>query len=169
MPRLREPNGSTSKVERAIAKRLGGVTPTQARGPGRRFKRGFKTGGRKAGTRNALTTEVKTAIVTGLSRLGDRLGSEGGGLVSYVEWLGEDRIVGTALLRAVLPLEANVRTTVEQVLTVEQLDEHLSKSGLPRSAELFAKPAFAVDFRGSPNPDDEAETLESEPPPAASK
>jgi hypothetical protein len=68
----------------------------------------------------------------------------------------------------VLPFEASVRTTVEQVLTVEQLDEHLSKSGLPRSAELFAKPAFAIDYRGSPNPDEEPETLESEPPPAAS-
>ncbi len=167
MPKLREPNGGKSKVERAIARRLGGVTPTQARGPGRRFKKGFKSGGRKAGTRNHLTTHVKTAIVTGLSRLGDRLG--GNGLTSYVEWLGEDRVVGTALLRAVLPFEANVRTTVEQVLTYEQLDERLSKNGLPPSAELFAKPAFQIDFRGSPNPDDEAETLESEPPPAASK
>jgi hypothetical protein len=158
MPRLREPNGGQSKVERAIAKRLGGVTPTQARGPGRRFKKGFKSGGRKAGTRNHLTTEVKTAIVTGLSRLGNRLG--GNGLTSYCEWLGEDRVVGTALLKAVLPFEANVRTTVEQVMTLEQLDASLVAKGLPPSAELFARPVFEPDWRGTPDPEaNEAEVV----------
>jgi hypothetical protein len=154
MPKLGEPNGGKSKVERAIARRLGGVTPTQARGPGRRFKKDFKSGGRKAGTRNHLTTHVKTAIVTGLSRLGDRLG--GNGLTSYVEWLGEDRIVGTALLKAVLPFEASVRTTVEQVVTLEQLDQRLIASGLPPSDRLFNGDLFKPDFgSGAPDADDE--------------
>jgi hypothetical protein len=106
----------------------------------------------------ALTTNVKTAIVTGLSRLGDRLG--GNGLTSYVEWLGEDRIVGTALLKAVLPFEANVRHQVEQVLTIEQLDASLVARGLPKSTELFARPAFELDFKGNIEPEDEVVEVE---------
>ena len=85
--------------------------------------------------------------------------------MSYVEWLGEDRVVGTALLRSVLPFEANVRTTVEQVLPcTEQLDENLRKNGLPPSAELFARAAFEVDFKGDSVEADEAELIEPEPP-----
>ena len=55
------------------------MTPTQARGPGRRFKRGFKSGGRKAGTRNALLE-----IEIGLDKVEYSL-REGEGLVIHHE------------------------------------------------------------------------------------
>jgi hypothetical protein len=154
---------SMSKLERQIAKRLARGTGS-ARTPTRRFKKKFKSGGRQKGVRNTMTTEVRRAIVAGLAQRGGE-----DGLVGYVRWLGADRNVGALLLRSVLPLEATVRATVEQVVSLEHLDEDLRKHGLPPSAELFARPVFEVDYKGSAVETEEAEIADSEPEPTVSK
>ena len=65
----------------------------------------------------------------------------------------------------ITPRQADVTITrAPAPVTLAELDAELARMNLPPMREVFA-----VDFRGSPNPDDEAETLESEPPPAASK
>lgn len=145
-----------SKIEHEIAKRLARGTRSP-RTPTRRFKKGFKSGGRQMGVRNTMTTEVRRAIVAGLAERGGE-----DGLVGYVRWLGADRNVGALLLRSVLPLEATVRTTVEQVVTLEQLDANLRKNGLPPSHELFARPAFELDYKGNGFVEDEAEVVAEE-------
>jgi hypothetical protein len=146
-----------SKIEHQIAKRLARGTGSP-RTPTIRFKKGFKSGGRQKGVRNTMTTEVRRAILEGLAQRGGE-----DGLVGYVRWLGADRNVGALLLRSVLPLEANVRATVQQVVSLEQLDASLIASGLPPSDRLFNGDVFKLDFRGTPSPEaDEVEVVEVE-------
>jgi len=56
-----------------------------------------------------------------------------------------------------------MRTNVE-IKTIAELEAELQKAGLPPMRQVFA-----VDIRGSPNPDDEAEVLESAPAETAKK
>jgi hypothetical protein len=70
-------------------------------------KRRTKHGGRKPGTPNKMTTELKEAVIEAAQRVGsDRNGKDG--LVGYLMRLGQDdtKTFGT-LLRAVLPLQIN--------------------------------------------------------------
>ena len=167
MPRLNPPRNpkptstpSVTELEAKLADRLG--TGAQGPQPGRKREHSFargrrKSGGRQRGVPNTITKEVRTAIVQGLSELGDA-GEDG--LVGYVRWLGRDRAVGAMLLRSVLPLET-IRTTVE-VQTAEQLNASLVAAGLPTMDRLFARSAFELDFKGSPIEADEAELVEVE-------
>jgi hypothetical protein len=169
MPRLNPPRNpkpstpssvpSVTELEAKLTDRLG--TGAQGPQPGRKREHSYargreKSGGRQRGTPNTITKEVRTAIVQGLSELGDA-GEDG--LVGYVRWLGRDRAVGAMLLRSVLPLET-IRTTVE-IQTAEQLNASLVASGLPTMDRLFARSAFELDYKGTPIED--AEIVESGP------
>jgi hypothetical protein len=77
-----------------------------------------KTGGRKAGTPNKFTGELREAILTAASLLGDEL--EGPkGTVGYLCWLGKTQpAVFGSLLGKVVPVahEVGHRVTLEELI-----------------------------------------------------
>ena len=60
------------------------------------------------------------------------------------------------LLSIVTPrqLTADIHKTEVQITSLADLDGELAKMGLPSSRELFARPAFEIDYRGSAVEDD---------------
>ena len=81
-----------------------------------------KTGGRKAGTPNKFTGELRDAILTAASLLGDELAASSEspkGTVGYLCWLGRTQpAVFGSLLGKVVPAahEVEHRVTLEQLI-----------------------------------------------------
>ncbi len=116
--------------------RLGSSDRQRGEGPqldsGR--KRRTKHGGRKLGTPNKMTTELKEAIIEAAQRVGSDLKGKDG-LVGYLMRLGQDdtKTFGT-LLCAVLPLQINWRPEIEEnseAGTFEEAEAHLRSRGIP--------------------------------------
>jgi hypothetical protein len=123
--------------EEKLAKRLvRGSQPAQARATsgGRFEKRHRKTGGRKKGVQNIMTRELKEAILNAASRHGED-GKGLNGIEGYMFMLAsEERKVFGTLLRAVLPLQADVVVREEITLkTEEEVKAALLQRGLPES------------------------------------
>jgi hypothetical protein len=104
------------------------------------FKKGrAKTGGRKAGVRNRITTDIKEAIVTGCTMLGDFMRPEAElpqgtpGLAGYMVMLGRDHPATMAmLLRAVIPLTLTAKVEpLPDYPTEEEVRAKLAALGMP--------------------------------------
>jgi hypothetical protein len=101
-------------------------------------KRRAKHGGRKPGTPNKMTTELKEAVIEAARRVGSDLKGKAG-LVGYLMRVGQDdpKTFGT-LLRAVLPLQINwnpeieeTRDPVIEAKTLEEAEAYLRRQGTP--------------------------------------
>jgi hypothetical protein len=101
-------------------------------------KRRAKHGGRKPGTPNKMTTELKEAVVEAAQRVGSNLKGKDG-LVGYLMRVGQDdpKTFGT-LLRAVLPLQINWKAEIEEnrdplfeARTLDEAEAYLRRIGLP--------------------------------------
>jgi hypothetical protein len=119
------------------------------------FQKGHqRLGGRERGTKNAVTREVREAILLGLEIAGNRLGRFG--MVSYiVEAALHDYKNGIAMLSLVTPrqIAATINTKTEiSYPTLAELNEDLRKRGLKPPPELFV-----ADWLG----DDEVEVVEN--------
>jgi len=115
-----------------------GTTPERARDASQRpgtFQKGHrKFGGRKKGTPNVITKDLKIAIVEAAHRLGsDGKGTDG--LVGYLMALGAaDTRTFASLLRALLPLQIAPETdNVVTFRSADELREKLIAQGVPRS------------------------------------
>jgi hypothetical protein len=129
-----------------------GTTPARARDASQRpgtFQKGHrKFGGRKKGTPNVVTKDLKIAIIDAAERLGsDGKGKDG--LVGYLMALaaGEPRTFG-ALLRALLPLQIAPKpddtiTTFRR--SAEEIREELIKRGVPASLLQLPKPRHVTE------------------------
>jgi hypothetical protein len=83
-----------------------------------------KMGGRREGTRNVMTRELKSAVIRAAHRLGRDLKGKDG-IVGYLMRLAEDDVkTFVMLLRAVLPLQ--VKST-----NAEQWRKHIGPDGKP--------------------------------------
>jgi hypothetical protein len=120
-----------------LAKRLTlGSQPTRGSAPGpARYQKGHqKSGGRRKGTPNRLTTEIKETILAAFAELGaDGNGKEG--LKGYIKKIGRDDLkAGAMLLRAILPMQisASLNTSVNvEYKTLEEAMEEARALGLP--------------------------------------
>jgi hypothetical protein len=105
-----------------------GSAPNRAREAWQRpgtFRSGHpKMGGRKQGTRNVMTRELKSAVIRAAHRLGSDLKGKDG-IVGYLMRLAEyDVKTFVMLLRAVLPLQVKSTNT-------EQWKKHIGPDGKP--------------------------------------
>jgi hypothetical protein len=149
-----------SKKESTIARRLmRGSQPTRARaGSGVRYPKGHKkVGGRKKGTPNRLTAEIKEMIIAAFTELGaDGRGEEG--LKGFIKKIGREDLKSSAmLLRAVLPTQVNASINASvnvKYKTLEEANEEARKLGLPERRVLEL-----MDFR-------RIEDEQDKPPPA---
>ncbi len=112
-----------------------------------RFKKGHaKAGGRRKGVQNAVTRELKEAVLNAAAKHGfDGKGKDG--LEGYMTMLAyEDKRIFSTFLRVLLPMQMNVTTEVERVpyKTVEEIDRELAACGLPPMRDLFVP-----DYRGT--------------------
>jgi hypothetical protein len=116
-----------------------GSAPNRAREASQRpdsFEKGHaKMGGRKCGTPNVVTRELKAAIIRAAYRLGSDLKGKDG-VVGYLTRIAKNDIkTFVMLLRAVLPLQLKSRTKESW----QQLDAdgkpYLTADGKPRYAE----------------------------------
>jgi hypothetical protein len=113
-----------------------GSAPNRARESWQRpgtFKPGHtKTGGRKHGTPNVVTRELKVAIVTAAFRLGsDGKGKDG--IVGYLTHIAKNDIkTFVMLLRAVLPLQLKARTNENRAELDADGNPYLTADGEPR-------------------------------------
>ena len=119
-----------------------GSHPGRARDAGAgRYRKGHeKSGGRKKGTPNRLTAELKEMILLAFTELGaDGHGKEG--LKGFIKRIGREDIKASAmLLRAVLPMQikASINSSVNiKYKTVEEATEEARKLGL-RSGECLS-------------------------------
>jgi hypothetical protein len=145
-----------SKKENTIAKRLTrGSQPARACAAGGvRYRKGHKKiGGRKKGTPNRLTAEIKEMIIAAFTELGaNGRGEEG--LKGFIKKIGREDLKSSAmLLRAVLPMQVNasINTSINvKYKTLEEANEEARKLGLPerRVFEL-------VDYRRVEDEEDE--------------
>jgi hypothetical protein len=127
-----------------------GTTPARARDASQRpgtFQKGHrKFGGRKKGTPNVVTKDLKIAIIEAAERLGsDGKGKDG--LVGYLMALAavDPRTFG-ALLRALLPLQ--IAPKYDDPITFrspEELREKLIKQGCPPSFLTLPVPRFVTE------------------------
>ena len=148
------------KKESTIAKRLmRGSQPARARAAsGVRYAKGHKkVGGRKKGTPNRLTTEIREMIIAAFTELGaDGRGAEG--LKGFIKLIGREDLKSAAmLLRAVLPMQVNasINTSVNvKYKTLQEATEEARKLGLPERRVFELQ-----DFR-------RIEDARNEPPPA---
>jgi hypothetical protein len=92
-----------------------------------------KHGGRKPGTPNKLTKELKDAVIQAAERVGsDEKGKDG--LIGYLMRVGRnDTKAFGSLLRAVLPLRIDLETELrgERPMTLEDVKAIYDKAGLP--------------------------------------
>ncbi len=115
-----------------------GTTPARARDASQRpgtFRKGHrKFGGRKKGTPNVVTKDLKVAIVEAAHRLGsDGKGKDG--LVGYLMALAvEDTRTFGALLRAMLPLQIAPEKSHLDII-YRSVDEILEELDLDDDAE----------------------------------
>ncbi len=149
MPRTRAPNRIPAEAD-SPALRLRKII-----NPGRPAKRQRVPGsGRRKGGQNIISRSTRQCILEGLTIAGNTMGDQG--VVSYVTQAAlADFRHGIALLGMITPRQADVTITrAPAPVTLAELDAELARMNLPPMREVFA-----VDFRGSPNPDDEAEIL----------
>jgi hypothetical protein len=106
---------------------------TQDKLPGSSRKGGRKYGGRKPGTSNKLTQELKDAVIEAAERVGsDEKGKDG--LIGYLMRVGRmDSKAFGSLLRAVLPLRIDLEAEIkgEEPLTLEDCRAYFSKMRMP--------------------------------------
>jgi hypothetical protein len=126
-----------NKQVKKLAKRLTrGSQPGRARNASAgRYRAGHKkSGGRKKGVQNIMTRELKEAILHAASRHGED-GKGLNGLEGYMFLLASvDRKIFGTLLRAVLPLQADVVVREEVMLKTEgEVKAALLQRGLPES------------------------------------
>ncbi len=128
-----------SKVEAGVEQNLDNAVPVRfrRRANGTQFEAGReKTGGRKKGTPNNITNDVKEAIVTALIQVGeDGYGHDG--LIGYVRGLvlRSDR-AGATLLRIVMPLTLNAPASgiLGAYKTEEDIRAEFGAKGIPYEA-----------------------------------
>ncbi len=94
-------------------------------------KRRRKHGGRKPGTPNKLTQELRDAVIEAAERVGsDEKGKDG--LIGYLMRVGRnDTKAFGSLLRAVLPLRIDLETELGDEMTLEDCKAYFAKIGLP--------------------------------------
>jgi hypothetical protein len=113
-----------------------GSAPNRAREASQRpgsFARGhMKMGGRRPGSPNVMTRELKVAIITAAQRLGSDLkGTDG--VVGYLTRIAKDDIkTFTMLLRAVLPLQIKSKTNENWRDLKADGTPYLTADGQPR-------------------------------------
>ena len=117
-----------------------------------RFRKGKqKTGGRLRGVANVVTTDCRKEILRGLAAYGsDGEGTDGIAGLVYAAVKADIRNA-IPLLSVVTPkqMHADIHRTEVQLLSIEDLDRSLIASGLPPTDQLFARPTFPIDFKGS--------------------
>jgi hypothetical protein len=93
-----------------------------------------KYGGRKPGTPNRLTQELKDAVIQAAERVGSDLRGKDG-LIGYLMRVGQkDTKAFGALLRAVLPLHVNLEAELKvekSYSTLEECEAAFRESGNP--------------------------------------
>jgi hypothetical protein len=126
----------SNKLSKTAKRLVRGSQPTRARvAGGVRYRKGHKkVGGRKKGTPNRLTAEIKETIIAAFTELGaDGRGKEG--LKGFIKKIGREDLKSSAmLLRAVLPMQVNasINTSVNvKYKTLEEATEEARKFGLP--------------------------------------
>jgi hypothetical protein len=147
------------KANKATKRLTRGSQPARARPAGGvRYRKGHKKiGGRKKGTPNRLTAEIKEMIIAAFTELGaDGRGEEG--LKGFIKKIGREDLKSSAmLLRAVLPMQVNASINASvnvKYKTLEEANEEARKLGLPERRVLEL-----MDFR-------RVEDEQDEPPPA---
>jgi hypothetical protein len=122
-----------------------GTTPARARDASQRpatFQNGHrKFGGRKKGTPNVVTKDLKIATIEAATRIGSD-GNGKDGLVGYLMWLAavDTRTFG-GLLRALLPLQPPAEPNVTiKFRSADELREKLIAQGVP--AAMLPVPAL---------------------------
>jgi hypothetical protein len=113
-----------------------GSAPNRAREASQRpdsFGKGHaKMGGRKRGTPNVVTRELKVAIIWAAHRLGSDLKGKDG-VVGYLTRIAKDDIkTFVMLLRAVLPLQLKARTNEYWPILDADGNPYLTADGEPR-------------------------------------
>jgi hypothetical protein len=141
---------------RVVNRIMRGSQPARAPVAGRgRFEKGHKkSGGRRKGVPNAMTRELREAILNAATKLGED-GKGRDGLEGYVMMLArKERKIFASLLRAVLPMQVttSINTLVNvEYTSLEQATEEARRLGLPerRVFEL-------MDYRRIKNVEDES-------------
>jgi hypothetical protein len=135
-----------SHRRKGLSRRLSrGSIPQNGREAGVRFTKGHpKRAGRKKGTRNLVTRELKDAIIAAAEAVGSD-GKGKGGLQGYCEFLArKDPKTYGMLLRAVMPLQLNATVRQPDVLkTREQLIAEMQSRGIPY--QRFFPPQFETE------------------------
>lgn len=102
--------------------------------PRRSDRQGQRYGGRKPGTPNNLTQELRDAVIEAAERVGSDLRGRDG-LVGYLMRVGKtDTKAFGALLRAVLPLNVNLESESQDEKTFSTLEEceaHFRQKEIP--------------------------------------
>jgi hypothetical protein len=146
-----------SKKVSKLAKHLTrGSQPARAHGANAgRYQKGHKkTGGRRKGTPNVISRNVKEAIIDGLTEFG---GPEG--LKGFVKKVAKENISTAAmLLRAVLAMDTKINISKDVNIIYQTFEE------MQREAELLGLPPESIvelkDYRRLPPP---AAELEPQP------
>jgi hypothetical protein len=120
-----------------------GSEPNRAREASQRphsFEKGHaKVGGRKQGTPNIMTGELKVAVIEAAHQLGSDLRGKDG-LVGYLTRLAKTDIkTFVALLRAVLPLQVNSNVSNSNEQLRRPLDDELEPVRYPTRQEIWEK------------------------------
>ncbi len=148
-----------------------GSTPARARDASQRpgtFQKGHrKFGGRKKGTPNVITKDLKVAIVEAAHLVGsDGKGKDG--LVGYLKALtaGDTRAF-CSLLRALLPLQIAPKEEEKSHLDIvyrsaAEIREELVRRGVPQ-ALLDLSPGDVHSIDDDDDDDDDAEEVQAEP------
>lgn len=134
-----------------------GSAPNRAREPWQRpgtFKpRHTKMGGRKHGTPNVMTRELKVAIITAAQRLGSDLKGMDG-VVGYLTRIAkDDPKTFTMLLRAVLPLQIKAKASEYRRDRKPDGTPYLTADGEPRYPtyeEIFEQRLALAREKGMP-------------------
>ncbi len=105
-----------------------------------RFRKGHKKiGGRKKGTPNQSTSDIKEAALAAFTELGaDGHGKDG--LKGYFKRIGrKDVRTAAMLLRAILPMQVNLGKPEEPKIykTAEEVREELRRRGIPIPESFF--------------------------------
>ncbi len=147
-----------------------GTTPARARDASQRpgtFQKGHrKFGGRKKGTPNVITKDLKVAIVEAAHLVGsDGKGKDG--LVGYLKALAAgDTRAFCSLLRALLPLQIAPKEEEKSHLDIvyrsaAEIREELVRRGVPQALiDLSPGDVHSID---DDDDDDDAEEVQAEP------
>lgn len=153
-----------------------GSTPARARDASQRpgtFQKGHrKFGGRKKGTPNVITKDLKVAIVEAAHLVGsDGKGKDG--LVGYLKALAAgDTRAFCSLLRALLPLQIAPKEEEKSHLDIvyrsaAEIREELARRGVPPALlDMTPEKCVNVDDMDDDDDDDDAEEAQAESPEA---